>query len=386
MRSRRSSALMGNAWAFIDCKASIGPGSAVAGPGLPAAPCAGLREVISEAPEASVATRRNWRRLNIRTPLGKEIQAVQIKIIGFTSAISWPAVYVEELYQLVAVVAAVILARVINHWGSRGLPALRKLAYYFKRRSPALGQTLLWQRNSHRMDDTAEGKNLLAATLIESIKIGNDAKVKELLQADPLLARARDRDGVSALLWSIYSKQKEITRMLIDQAAPMDIFEACACGQLARVESLIESGKTDGYSADGWTPLHLAAAFGHVDVVNALLSHGAEIEQRSTNYMNNTALAACTAISRSHEIAEELLRRGADVNTRQTGGFTPLHEAASQGSVDLCQLLLDHGADISARTNEGKTPLEMARDKEQGDVVALLEARHRQSENQNPGN
>ena len=229
------------------------------------------------------------------------------------------------------------------------------------------------------MDDTAEGQNLLAATLIESIKIGNEAKVKEMLEADPLLAKAQDRDGVSALLWSIYSKQKEITRMLIDQAAPMDIFEACACGQLARVESLIESGKTDGYSADGWTPLHLAAAFGHSGVVRALLIHGEEVDRRSKNYMHNTALAACIAISRSQEIAEELLRRGADVNTRQAGDFTPLHEAASQGSVDLCQLLLDHGADINARSTEGKTPLEMAREKEQGAVAELLEARNRQS-------
>ena len=232
------------------------------------------------------------------------------------------------------------------------------------------------------MDNTAPDENLLAATMIESIKIGNDAKVKELLEADPLLAQARDRDGVSALLWSVYSNHKEITRMLIDQAAPMDIFEACASGQLARVESLIESGETSGYSPDGWTPLHLAAAFGHADVVDALLRHGVEIEQRSKNYMNNTALAACIGISRSHEIADALVRRGADVNTRQTGGFTPLHEAASQGSVGLCQLLLDHGADVDARSNEGKTALEMARDKEQGDVVELLEeARNSRAKN-----
>ncbi len=229
------------------------------------------------------------------------------------------------------------------------------------------------------MGNSSPDANLLTGIMIESIKIGNDAKVKELLEADPSLAQARDADGVSAMLWSIYSNHKEITAMLIDRAAPMDIFEASASGNLARVQSLIGSGETGGYSADGWTPLHLAAAFGHGDVVTALLKHGAPIEGRSNNLTKNTALAACVAISRSHEIAAALLQNGADVNTRQTGGFTPLHGAASQGSVELCKLLLDHGADPEAHSNEGKTPLDMAKAKEQGDVVEMLQARiHRE--------
>jgi ankyrin repeat protein len=63
-------------------------------------------------------------------------------------------------------------------------------------------------------------------------------------------------------------------------------------------------------------------------------------------------------------LIEELLRRGADINSRLPGheesgqfGMTPLHVAASNGRSHVIPLLLQHGAEINAKDSEGGTPL-----------------------------
>jgi hypothetical protein len=59
------------------------------------------------------------------------------------------------------------------------------------------------------------------------------------------------------------------------------------------------------------------------------------------------------------EIAELLLRHGADVNARGDGGDTPLHEAANNGHVEVVELLLKHGADIEAEDASKAKPLHL---------------------------
>ncbi|XP_014730313.1 PREDICTED: 2-5A-dependent ribonuclease [Sturnus vulgaris] len=51
----------------------------------------------------------------------------------------------------------------------------------------------------------------------------------------------------------------------------------------------------------------------------------------------------------------ELLERGADVNSKVEGGWTPLHIAVQNNEVELVQLLLDRGADLHARKDNGGT-------------------------------
>ena len=66
---------------------------------------------------------------------------------------------------------------------------------------------------------------------------------------------------------------------------------------------------------------------------------------------------------RSAFFVDLLTRHGADVNTPNRDGLTPLHMAASsrlalEGTVVL--LLLRHGANADATDNEGRTPLDIA--------------------------
>ena len=78
--------------------------------------------------------------------------------------------------------------------------------------------------------------------------------------------------------------------------AALTIFEASAAGEVERVERLLsQSEPSGGYSGDGWTPLHLAAFFGHARIIELLLAHRADVTARSRNSNGNTALHAALA-------------------------------------------------------------------------------------------
>jgi ankyrin repeat protein len=55
-----------------------------------------------------------------------------------------------------------------------------------------------------------------------------------------------------------------------------------------------------------------------------------------------------------------LVDKGAKVNVQAINGWTPLHDAAYVGSVDVVKYLVDHGADLSIRNKDGQTALEAA--------------------------
>src|SRR5258706_2473406 len=109
-----------------------------------------------------------------------------------------------------------------------------------------------------------------SAAFIDAIKAGDFERVKAMVSADPTLIDARSRTGDSAILTAVYHRQKEIVNLLVARGATLSLFDGCAAGELERVERLLEesAGGAPGvpgvndYSADGWTPLHLAAYFG----------------------------------------------------------------------------------------------------------------------------
>lgn len=57
------------------------------------------------------------------------------------------------------------------------------------------------------------------------------------------------------------------------------------------------------------------------------------------------------------KVAAFLIEKGANVNTRNITGITPLHTAAGRGHVEMVKLLLNNKADINARDDYGATPL-----------------------------
>ena len=212
-----------------------------------------------------------------------------------------------------------------------------------------------------------------AAALIDAIKAGEFDRVKLMVTADPALIDARGRTGESAILTAVYHRQKEIVNLLVARGAAMSLFDACAAGEMERVERLVaaDASAINTYSADGWTPLHLGAFFGHTKVVEFLLAHAADVKARSRNTNGNMPLHA--ALAGNHKMAAGLLiGHGADVNAADAGGWRPLHLAAANNNIDSIEALIAQGADVAAGNGEGLPALSLAQEKNHREAAALL--------------
>jgi uncharacterized protein len=152
------------------------------------------------------------------------------------------------------------------------------------------------------------------------------------------------------------------------------ITEAARTGDVAAVRDLLtaEPVLVHSHSSEGWTPLHVAAHYGHSQVAEMLLAHGADVNARATNDLGSSPLL--WAITGQDVAAiTVLLEHGADINETTTAGSTPLHKAAVVGNAALVRLLLACGAEVNARNSGGQTALAHALFKGHDEVVALLE-------------
>ena len=64
----------------------------------------------------------------------------------------------------------------------------------------------------------------------------------------------------------------------------------------------------------------------------------------------------------NENICKLLLDHNADVNIKDTIGWTPLHRCALMGYENLCRLLLEHNADVNIQGKDGSTPLHLSAD------------------------
>ena len=212
-----------------------------------------------------------------------------------------------------------------------------------------------------------------AAPLFDAIKAGEFERVKSIVSADPALVNARNDRGESAVIAAVYNRQKEIANLLVARGATLTIFEACAAGELERVERIV--GETPSavneYSADGWTPLHLAAFFGHPKIAELLLARDADVAAVSRNQNRNTPLHAALAANQKM-VAGMLIGGGADVNAADGGGWRPLHLAAANNNLDAMKALIAQGADVTAANAAGVTPIGLANERNHKEAAAFL--------------
>jgi uncharacterized protein len=175
-----------------------------------------------------------------------------------------------------------------------------------------------------------------------------------LLREHPELARAQDDKGVSALLLALYHRRPAARDALLAAGAPVGPLEAAALGDVAALQGADLSVR----GGDGFTPLHLAAFFGGVEAVAAILATGADPDADNDNVFKVHPIHSASAVGDRASV-RLLLEAGANPNVRQEGGFTPLHTAAHNADAELAKLLLEHGADPDAANDEGKTPRDM---------------------------
>jgi ankyrin repeat protein len=118
----------------------------------------------------------------------------------------------------------------------------------------------------------------------------------------------------------------------------------------------------------------LAAVFGHREIAEYLLRNGADVNAMATNGSGYTALTG-TATNGLTEFVAWLLANGANPNHRYGPGYTPLLAAAANGQLDTVKVLLEHGADLQAATNDGQTAASLAEGRGHMQVGEFLRGR-----------
>jgi ankyrin repeat protein len=212
------------------------------------------------------------------------------------------------------------------------------------------------------------------------IQRGATSDIADAVAADPALLQWRDAQDVSAFLWSIYTGQELVRHFLLTEMTrehiALDLYEAAAAGDIAAMERALSTGEAtlSAYSGDGWTALHLAAAFGTPEAVQWLIDHGAQVGQVSKNPQQNQPLHAALALGRNPQTIRILLAAGADPNARQTAGFTAIFSAAAANRRDLTELLVAHGANASLSNDLGQTAAAYARERGHTEMANWLDS------------
>ncbi|KFB51997.1 AGAP004499-PA-like protein [Anopheles sinensis] len=185
----------------------------------------------------------------------------------------------------------------------------------------------------------------------------------------------RTHDGCSPLFIACRRGNVEITEYLIkvceantEQKGLYEVPEdrsvhcvtplwcACVSGKLPVVKCLVLLGSNiNALSDTGSTPLRSACFMTHIDIVQFLVEHGADIKK--PNYNGGTCLINSV---QSVTLCTYLISKGADVNARDIQDKTALHYAIQEHRLETAQLLLEHGADPFAKSRYGDDALQTA--------------------------
>uniref|UniRef100_A0A7N8XG35 Ankyrin 3a n=1 Tax=Mastacembelus armatus TaxID=205130 RepID=A0A7N8XG35_9TELE len=192
---------------------------------------------------------------------------------------------------------------------------------------------------------TEDGFTPLAVALqqghdqVVSLLLENDTKGKVRLPALHIAARKDDTKAAALLLQNDHN---------------------------ADVESKMMVNRT---TESGFTPLHIAAHYGNINVATLLLNRGAAVDFMARNDITPLHVAAKRGNS---NMVKLLLDRGSKIDAKTKDGLTPLHCGARSGHEQVVEILLDRGAPILSKTKNGLSPLHMATQGDHLNCVQLL--------------
>ncbi|KAG9490161.1 hypothetical protein GDO78_005837 [Eleutherodactylus coqui] len=147
------------------------------------------------------------------------------------------------------------------------------------------------------------------------------------------------------------------------------IHRAASSGDVSKVRQLLHKQDINQVDKENRTPLHLACANGHLDVVKLLVESKAKVNACD----NDNRSPLLKAIQCQHEpCATVLLEHKADPNVVDVNENAALHLAALIPTMSIAVQLLEHGANINATNKDGCTPLILAVTENQQEMVELL--------------
>lgn len=180
----------------------------------------------------------------------------------------------------------------------------------------------------------------------------------------------KDRNGNNAFDYAAGRGLVETVQYLLERTHSKDDRHYIEYAQTIRATyaadvSLLPPGSSklatvNRITPDGQAPLHIAAGNGSVDMIDALIKRGAEINLTNSNQQTPLHWAAWNNQPGS---AETLLQHGACVFQGEAAGNTPLMLAAQSNSKEVAKVLLDNGAEKDVVNKQGKTAAMQAEDR-----------------------
>ncbi|KAH8883778.1 ankyrin [Thozetella sp. PMI_491] len=259
--------------------------------------------------------------------------------------------------------------------------------------------SLLLKYGGSLLETDTNGTTALEA----AIQSGNSAVLNKLLEdpacygEDPEVASYRHKDDYGVSFWRIANQTKgspltfcamanatEACRELLQRGFCPDkltwvIISAENDQSMAQI--LIDNGQKLGDNLNNpliptQNPLLGAITHRNKDLVLLLLQAGVEINENDETIRYNRSPLQLAAELGDLDIADCLLKAGADVNgapARYHGG-TALQLAAAQAHIGLAKHLIESGADVNAPPSKyrGRTALEAAAEHGRLDMVDLL--------------
>lgn len=143
---------------------------------------------------------------------------------------------------------------------------------------------------------------------------------------------------------ALYRGENDRVRELAE-SAELDVFEAASLGKVERLRELLDADPSlaRARSEDDFTALHYAAFFDGPEAALLLVERGADVNALADNELGVQPLNSAAAAG-EREVARILLEHGADPNARTRGGFSPLDAARENVDDELAELLRAHGA------------------------------------------
>ena len=191
---------------------------------------------------------------------------------------------------------------------------------------------------------------LCHSALHAAVASGHDKVVTRLLSEKHNALNCQDYSGRTPLHEAVRKNDSTIVNILLDKHPQMVKYK---CKHWQEVnQTLLSFEELAEYNADvchcGYSPLHLAARHGHLEVAILLIKNGARLDDRDCTGATPVHVAAC------HNHANLI---GGNLNIKTLNGSTPLHSAAACGAVEIIDYLLYKKASLTATDNYGLTAL-----------------------------
>jgi len=150
-------------------------------------------------------------------------------------------------------------------------------------------------------------------------------------------------------------------------------------GDQALVDLFVRAGiNIHQEDKSGNPPILTALKKNYTVIARILLNAGADPNTRDKFGLSPLLLACGKATRGYKEIAEKLVKMGADINVRDRLGWTPLLLALSGGTAEIAELLIERGADLTIHTRRGESALALAEKSGNEKLIRLLTEKTRQ--------